>query len=141
MNKVILTGNLTKDIELTQVKDLIIGKFTLGVQKQTKNKDGNYDTDFLNCVVFNPGEYIQNNSLKGVKVLVEGRIQTKQYEKEGKNHYSTDIIVERIEILKKTQSTPQNENKGVNNPYQEFGTQFEFGNHQVEVDNDSSLPF
>lgn len=140
MNKVIISGNLTRDVELTKANDLLIGKFSLGVSRTTKNKDGNYESDFLNCVVFNPGEYIQNNLLKGVRVLVEGRIQTKQYEKDGKNHYSTDIIVERIEILKKSENAPKTEEKAPNNPYEEFGKQFETKQQTFEEDSEG-LPF
>jgi single-strand DNA-binding protein len=64
--------------------------------------------------------------LKGTMVSVEGRIQTSNYtDKKGNKVYSTDIIVERIQILKKTQNTPQNENKRVINEYQDMSIKTE----------------
>lgn len=77
--------------------------------------------------------------LKGTMVSVEGRIQTSNYtDKKGNKIYSTDIIVERVQILKKTQNTPQNENKGANNPYEEFGKQVEMEMYPEDTEN---LPF
>lgn len=133
MNKCILTGNITKDASITKTNNIEIAKYSLAVQRTIKNKEGNYDTDFLNCVSFNPSDYVKDNLIKGTKLLVEGRIQTSSFDdKNGNKHYSTDIIVERIEILKKSENKPQESN---NNPFEEFGEQI-----QIEEDTEG-LPF
>lgn len=106
MNKVILSGNLTKDIEVTNKNNINIGKFTLAVPKPFKNANGEYESDFINCVVFNAHDYIKNNLKKGTRILLEGSIQTKSYEVEGIKKYSTDIIVNKIEIMKKVEDIP-----------------------------------
>ena len=101
MNKVILNGNLTKDIEVIEKNNISLGKFTLAVLRPYKNANGEYESDFLNCVVFSANDYIKNNLKKGAKILLDGMIQTKSYEVEGTKRYSTDIVVNKIEILTK----------------------------------------
>lgn len=101
MNKIFLTGNTTKDIEIVENDKVKLGKFTIAVSRPYKNVDGSYDSDFLNCIVFNASDYIKNNLTKGTKIAVEGSVQTRTYEVEGQKKYSTDIIVNKIEILTK----------------------------------------
>lgn len=101
MNKIFLIGNTTKDIEVIENDKVKLGKFTIAVSRPYKNVDGGYDSDFLNCIVFNASDYIKNNLTKGTKIAVEGSVQTRTYEVEGQKKYSTDIIVNKIEILTK----------------------------------------
>jgi single-strand DNA-binding protein len=141
MNTIIISGNTTRHIEIVEKGKITIGKFTVAVQRTYKNPKGEYDSDFLNCVIFNPTEYVKNNLFKGSKVLVNGSLQTSSFDdKNGNKHYSTDIIVNKVEILtpnKKTDEKPQEPPK---NPFEEFGQQFEVG-HNIEIDPDESLPF
>ena len=101
MNKVLLVGNLVKDVEVRYTtSDNAIARFTIAINREVKNKDGNYDADYINCVSFGErakslSEYLK----KGTKVSVEGHIQTGSYEKEGKKVYTTDIVVEKIQFL------------------------------------------
>lgn len=135
MNKVILTGHIVKDIE---IKDKI-GKFTIGVKRAYKNSDGNYDSDFLNCVIFNATDYIKENITKGTHISLEGRIQTRTYEIEGNKRHVTEIITERIEILKRVEKT---ENKAQENPYKEMGTKVDYEFKQQEINlSDDEYPF
>lgn len=141
MNKVVLSGFITKDASITKANNMEIAKYTLAVQRTQKNKEGVYDTDFLNCVSFNPSDYVKDNLIKGTKTLLEGRIQTNKYtDEKGVNRVVTDIIVERIEILKKSENKPQEAKESTQNPFEEFGQQFEVG-HQIEIDEESDLPF
>ena len=138
MNKVLLTGHIVKNIEIFNEK---VGKFTIAVQRDYKNPDGDYDTDFLNCVLFTPTDFLTNNLLRGTKVLVDGRIQVSVYEKGQKKHYSTDIIVNKVEILSKPQNTSQNANKQPINPYQDFSEKVESDiGQQIQIE-ESDLPF
>lgn len=139
MNKVFITGHLTKDIEIFNEK---VGKFSIGVQRAYKNEKGEYDTDFFNCVAFNTTDYVKQNLTKGTKILVEGSIQTSVYDdKKGNKHYSTDILVHRIEILKKNENTSQKANKGAINEYQDMSikTESDIG-EQIRI-TDEDLPF
>ncbi|MDD7410081.1 MAG: single-stranded DNA-binding protein [Fusobacterium gastrosuis] len=96
MNNVILSGRLTKDPELkfsqTGKKYL---KFNLAVDKETK-EEGTY---FINCVAFQKtAEFISNYFSKGRKILINGKIQTHQYEVDGKKYNNYVIAVLRVEF-------------------------------------------
>lgn len=101
MNKFIGTGNLTKAVEIRYTASgLAIANFTLAIRRDTKNKDGEYETDFINCVAYNnTADLISKYLDKGDKLTVEGRIQTGSYEKDGKKVYTTDIVVDKVEFL------------------------------------------
>ena len=101
MNKFIGTGNLTKAVEIRYTASgLAIANFTLAIRRDTKNKDGEYETDFINCVAYNNTADLVSKYLdKGDKLTVEGRIQTGSYEKDGKKVYTTDIVVDKVEFL------------------------------------------
>ena len=98
MNRIILTGNLTKEVELRYTpKNLAVAHFTIAVKRDSNN------TDFLNCIAYgNQAELITKYLDKGNKVGIDGRIQTGSYEnKDGKKVYTTDIVVEKVEFLSK----------------------------------------
>ena len=137
MNKIIISGNLTKDVDLFEKNDIKIGKFTIAVTRQYKNTNGEYESDFLNCVIFKPSDYIVNNLTKGSKVLIDGSVQTRAYEVDGNKRYSTDIIVNKVELISKAKKA---EKKQETNPYAEFGQQFEI-REQEQIDMESEYPF
>lgn len=95
MNKVILIGRLTKDVEISEGKKAIVGHYTLAIDN---GKD--YDTSFIRCTLFGKSaEFAEKYFSKGLRVAVEGRIQTGSYDdKDGFMHYTTDVIVERQEF-------------------------------------------
>lgn len=105
MNKVILIGNLTKDLELkfTPGNNTAVATGTLAVQRKRKNKDGKYESDFINIVIW--GAVAENtvkyNGKKGERLGVTGRMETRSYEaKEGGKRYITEVVVEDVEFLK-----------------------------------------
>ena len=108
MNKSILIGRVTKDIEL---KSTTSGKyvctFTLAVNRDYKNADGNYDADFINCVAYGQqAETISKFVNKGDKFGVIGKIATRNYEKDGSKVYVTEIIVESFDFLESKKDKP-----------------------------------
>ena len=96
MNKVFLTGNLTRDVDLRQTAATTLARVSIAVNRPfSKDKA----VDFLNLVAFGKtAEFLEKYFSKGSKVLVEGRIQTGSYEKDGVKHNTTDIVVEQIEF-------------------------------------------
>ena len=106
MNKTILKGNLIRDVELRYTQsNIAIAKFTIAVNRNTKNKDNKYDSDFISCVAYqNTAEFISKYFKKGSGILVEGHIQTGTYEKDGKKIYTTDVVVERVEFVDKLEN-------------------------------------
>ena len=102
MNKVILTGNLSRDPELTTTNGGIsVCRFTIAVQRRFQNAEGERDADFLNIVVWRgQAENCHKFLKKGSKCGVIGRIQTSSYEgQDGNRRYVTEIVADEIEFL------------------------------------------
>lgn len=98
MNSVVITGNISKDLEIRySASQTAVLRFTVAVSRR-KKEDG---ADFINCIAF--GKTAENTERfchKGSKVGVKGRIQTGSYEKEdGTRVYTTDIIADEVEFL------------------------------------------
>jgi len=101
MNKIYLTGNLTKEPEVryTQSGKAFV-KVGLGVTRNFKNAEGKRDTDFFNLIAWEKtAEFFGKYLGKGSKILVEGRLQNNNYKDDnGKVHYAQDVIVENVEF-------------------------------------------
>lgn len=128
MNLFMGIGRLTKTPELRYTtSNMAVVKFTLAINRDTKNKQGEYETDFISCVAYNKtAELISKFLDKGSQLAVEGKIQTGSYEKDNKKIYTTDVVVERISFLDKKQETTQTEivQKAMSdNPYETMGQQ------------------
>jgi single-strand DNA-binding protein len=102
MNKVIIIGNNTKQIELKQTSSgTSVAEFSIAVKRSFKSANGEQESDFFNCVAFSKlAETVSKYVGKGDKIAVEGRLQTRNYtNKEGRKIYVTEIIVENVEFL------------------------------------------
>ena len=99
MNRCVLIGRLTKDpdIRWTQGQEqMCIARYTLAIDRPVKDKV----TDFISCITFGKNaEFADKYLHKGMKIAVEGRIQTGSYtNKDGQKVYTTDVVVERHEF-------------------------------------------
>ncbi len=102
MNKVILIGRLTKDPEMrTTASGVNSTTFTLAVNRNFTNQNGEREADFLNCVAWRRlAETIAKFCTKGSQVAVEGRIQTRSYDaQDGTKRYVTEIVVDNIDFV------------------------------------------
>lgn len=110
MNKVILSGRLTKDPDLryTSGNNTAIAGFTIAVDRRIK-KEGEQQADFIPCVAWQKtAEFIGKYFQKGSKILVIGRIQTRTWDDtEGKKHYVTEIVIEECEFADSKKSEVQ----------------------------------
>lgn len=101
MNKVIESGHLTKDAEITyaQGNNMAVARFTLAVDRRFK-QEGQPTADFIRCIAFGKtAEFFERFGHKGTKFLIEGRIQTGSYtNKDGQKVYTTDVVVENTEF-------------------------------------------
>ena len=101
MNKAILVGNLTRDPEHRQTPNGIsVATFTVAVRRRTKNAQGGYDADFINCVAWRQqADFVSRYFHKGSGIGVVGQIQTRSYDdKNGNKRYVTEIVVDEIEF-------------------------------------------
>lgn len=106
MNKVVLIGRLTKDIELSKTQTgKSFARFTLAVNRRFKSTDQQgQDADFISCVVWDRRAEVMYQYLsKGSQVGIEGRIQTGSYERDGQRIYTTDVVVENFDFLESRQ--------------------------------------
>lgn len=103
MNSVIINGRITKDPEVhyTNNTNSAYIQFSIAVRKDFKNKDGQYDTIFVDCAAFSAtAQYIGNYVHKGDMLIVKGRLGIQAYQdKEGKTRTYTNIEVEQVENL------------------------------------------
>ncbi len=101
MNKVILIGNLTADPELTVLSSGVkTCRFSLAVNREYKNANGQYDADFLNCQAWrSTAENLVKYMRKGRKIAVTGRIQVRSYEKDDEKRTAWEIQADEIEFV------------------------------------------
>lgn len=132
MNNVVLMGRLTREPELRYSKNKkAVCQFTLAVQRDYKNKEGNYDADFINIVMWgNNGERLSQTVTKGQRVLVQGQIQIRSYEnKNGDKRWVTEIIANKFNYI-------ENKIKSDEEFEKVFGE-----NVSVPIDFDEEIPF
>ncbi|WP_461214673.1 single-stranded DNA-binding protein [Lacticaseibacillus sp. GG6-2] len=154
INSVSLTGRLTRDVELRYTQSgTAVGTFTLAVDRQFTNAQGQRETDFINCVIWRKSaENLSNFTRKGSLLGVMGHIQTRNYDNnQGQRVYVTEVVVENFALLESravTEARPQepdqggNQNNGYNNQ-NNFGgaqqpNQNNFGGNPSSSSNTSS---
>lgn len=103
MNKVILMGRLTRDPEVryTQGENpMAIARYSLAVNRMTKQQEGQPSADFPNILVFGKmAEFAEKYLHKGTKIVLVGRLQTGSYtNKDGVKVYTTEVVVESQEF-------------------------------------------
>jgi single-strand DNA-binding protein len=103
VNKVILVGNLGKDPELKYINSgQAVANFSLATNEKWKDKDGNNQekTEWHNIVVWKKqAENCAQFLKKGRSVYIEGKIQTREWEKDGEKKYMTEIVAHHVQFL------------------------------------------
>ena len=111
MNSVQLIGRLTRDPEIRYTDGgASIARFGLAVDRRFKQENG-ADADFINIVSFGKtAEFIEKYFHKGMKIALNGRIQTGSYtDKDGKKVYTTDIVAETVEFCESKGTSSNND--------------------------------
>ena len=123
INRVVLTGRLTRDPELKSTSSGIsVAVFTLAVNRQYTDASGNRGADFISCVIWRKAaENFCNFTSKGSLVGIDGRIQTRSYaNKDGQKVYVTEVVVDSFALL---ESKKDRENNNTGN-YSNQGTSY-----------------
>ena len=111
MNSVQLIGRLTRDPEIRYTDGgASIARFGLAVERRFKQENG-ADADFINIVAFGKtAEFIEKYFHKGMKIALNGRIQTGSYtDKDGKKVYTTDVVAENVEFCESKGNSANND--------------------------------
>lgn len=131
-NKVILIGRLTKDPESRKTTNGNINTtFTLAVNRNYKTKEGEQEVDYIGCSAWNKlADTISKYCTKGMLVAVEGRLQIRNYEKEGTKKYLTEILVENIQFLSKSEPKAGKKEEDIvkteeTDPFSDIGNEIE----------------
>ena len=101
LNQAVLVGRIVKDPELKDTEKGKVTNITLAVPRSFKNTNGEYDTDFISCVLWkgvaeSTAEYCKKGDLVGVK----GRIQTRDVELDDETHKKyVEVIAEKVTFL------------------------------------------
>jgi len=112
VNKVILIGNLGKDPVVKRFSETnAIAEFSLATSERYRDKDGNTQTitDWHNVrfPFTRMAEFAEKYLKKGMKIYVEGKIRTREYEKDGQKRYITEVIAENFQVLDKKEESSQ----------------------------------
>ena len=150
INRVVLTGRLTRDLELRRTQSgTSVVSFTLAVDRNFR-REGQPEADFINCVAWNRqaetmAQYLHRGSLIGV----DGRLQTRNYEnQQGQRVYVTEVVVDNFTFLESRAQSQQaaatyNPNPMPSQPQQpvdsSFNTSFD-ENDTLDIASDD-LPF
>lgn len=141
MNTVQLIGRLTRDAELRSTgSGVSVATFTLAVNRNFKNAQGEYEADFINCQMWRKSaENFVNFTHKGAQVGITGRIQTRNYENaEGKRVFVTEVNADGFTLLEPRQQNQSQQNNQQQNQSQGFKDPFQSQNQQISNDD---LPF
>lgn len=141
LNKVLLIGNLGKDPEFrTTESGTNRASFTLATNEVYKDKSGNWQksTEWHDVVMWRGLAERAKSLKKGMLVYVEGKLTHRKWQdRDGKDHYATDVTVDNLKILEKREGhhpssgAQTNDNKDGTNPSSDFS---------ANIDNDD-LPF
>lgn len=140
MNRTVLVGRMTRDPELKYTPSgVAVANFTLAINRPFKNADGNNEADFINIVVWRkPAENTAQYTKKGSLVGVDGRLQSRRYEQDGRTVYVTEVVADSVQFLDSKGSNSQNQqsnqqqSQSQSNPFQ--------GSEPLDI-TDQDLPF
>lgn len=139
INNVVLVGRLTKDAELRYTQsNIAVATFTLAVNRPFKNKAGEREADFINCVIWRQSaENLANWAKKGSLIGITGVIQTRSYDnQQGQRVYVTEVVSSNFQLLESRNSQQNNQGHQDNHGgyqqqgYSNQGGSFQNGNNQ-----------
>lgn len=105
MNRVTLIGRLTRDPDIRYSQNseqpMAIARYTLAVDRRFRREGNDQNADFISCVAFGrQAEFAEKYLHQGMKIAVNGRIQTGSYtNREGQKVYTTDVVIEDHEFV------------------------------------------
>ena len=114
INNVVLVGRLTRDIELRKTQSgLSVASFTIACDRrllQEQRNNNEQSADFINCVAWRgSADFLGNYAHKGDTVGVEGRIQTRTYDRDGQRVYVVEVLANSVNLLHSKQAVQSQE--------------------------------
>lgn len=134
LNKIVVMGRLTKDPELRRTgAGVAVTSFTIACDRDFKGQNGEKETDFIDITVWRQtAEFVSKYFSKGRVAIVEGRLQIRNWEKDGVKHRNAEIVADNVYF---------GDNKGDSKtPAQNFGALNDRMGGFVEIE-EEVLPF
>lgn len=145
INNVVLVGRVTRDVELKYTpQNLAVATFSLAVNRQFKNANGERQADFINCVIWRQqAENLANWAKQGSLIGITGRIQTRNYEnQQGQRVYVTEVVADSFQMLEsrnQEEKPIQSKSGAAGTKDMSYPNPFESGK-EMNIDDDD-LPF
>ena len=133
LNRIVIMGRIVRDIELRRTNSGVsVVSLTLAVDRDFKSKDGEKETDFIDVVAYrNTAEFLSKYFGKGRMAVVEGRLQIREWEKDGVKRRSAEVIADSV-YFGDSKNTQQDNYNALNDRMNDFA--------EVGADDDT-LPF
>jgi len=138
INRVVLVGRLTRDVEVRKTASgLSVATFTVACDRRmARGQDGNnqQSADFISCVAWRQAaDFLGSYARKGALVGVEGRIQTRNYDRDGQKVYVTEIVCDTVNLL---ESKSQSQSRAQNSSYQDNSYQQPYSQPKTSTNDD-----
>ena len=138
INRVVLVGRLTRDVEVRKTASgLSVATFTVACDRRmARGQDGNnqQSADFISCVAWRQAaDFLGSYARKGALVGVEGRIQTRSYDRDGQKVYVTEIVCDTVNLL---ESKSQSQSRAQNSSYQDNSYQQPYSQPKPSTNDD-----
>ena len=138
INRVVLVGRLTRDVEVRKTASgLSVATFTVACDRRmARGQDGNnqQSADFISCVAWRQAaDFLGSYAHKGALVGVEGRIQTRNYDRDGQKVYVTEIVCDTVNLL---ESKSQSQSRAQNSSYQDNSYQQPYSQPKPSTNDD-----
>jgi single-stranded DNA-binding protein 3 len=141
LNNVCLVGRMTKNAELRYTpNNQAVATFTLAVNRNFKNANGDREADFINCVIWRQqAENLANWVEKGALIGIIGRIQTRSYEnQQGQRVFVTEVVADNFQLLESRKDREVGQSQGDSQP--DFSRQATANTSPMDI-SDDDLPF
>ena len=142
INNVVLVGRMTRDAELRYTpQNQAVATFSLAVNRNFKNQNGERDADFINCVIWRQqAENLANWAKKGALIGIVGRIQTRNYEnQQGQRVYVTEVVADSFQLLEFNKQNNQGQSRSYDQQ-PDFGRNEQMQSSPMDI-SDDDLPF
>ena len=138
INRGVLVGRLTRDVEVRKTASgLSVATFTVACDRRmARGQDGNnqQSADFISCVAWRQAaDFLGSYARKGALVGVEGRIQTRSYDRDGQKVYVTEIVCDTVNLL---ESKSQSQSRAQNSSYQDNSYQQPYSQPKPSTNDD-----
>lgn len=124
MNQITLTGNVGHSAQSKNVENGGLVTFSLGVSERKKNEQGEYETtrvDWFNCIIptskKETADKLASIITSGAKIALTGKMQSREYEKDGQKHIGWSVKVEIFEIMTTRKDKPESPDAPGANPF------------------------